>query len=113
MSYQCKEEQAWPVAMFGGEWSMECIHETNVLCVLCPFHDLPFGAARKPLSKEEQCGEQYTASEDYSSSNKSRDVTWRKVLNIGIVQPNNLIELSGQSRDVNCNAAMISRSSLE
>ena len=40
MSNQSKEEQSRPVAMLGSEWSMVCIHKTNVICVFGSYHNL-------------------------------------------------------------------------
>ena len=67
---------------------MVCVHEAYVLCVLGPFHKLPFGTERKPLSKEQQYSEQSTSSEDYDSSNKLRDVFSTEVAHVTSIGPN-------------------------
>ncbi len=104
MSNQRQEEQSHPVAMLGCEWSMVCIHEANVLCVLSPLHN--FGTVWKELSKEEQYSEQSTGNEDYGSRNKLRDVIGSEVLHITVKQPNYiyLVELSEKSKTLFCSA---------
>ncbi len=112
MSNQSKEEQSHPVAMLGCEWSIVCIHETNVLRVLGPFHNL--GTARKPLSKKEQYSEQSTGNEDYDSSNKLRNVIGSEVYcTLPSYNQTILVEPLEYFKVLFCSAATINRKNLE